>query len=323
MLKHLICFMLTNKCSAKCGICCCECGPEKNDVMPEDLLLQTIDGLTRADGINGVGFSGGEPFLHYDLLKKGLSRAKRNGFSTSVATNGFWGQWEDDVILERLRGLDVDFISFSTDFSHAAFVGDEVLGRAVSAAKSLDIKLSLAVGENKKDPSAGEYYRAMGAYKYLSVFSVYPHVRIGRAASLGDENFYRFTPLNRASCQSRGLITVRYDGRVFPCCSPYVFDTVLSLGNIKERGIEEILSDRRNSYIFSALRLSGFGKLVETAKNKYGFHFNDPCSDGCEVCHALFGDSAHIEEFGKIAEAEYGRIAANHILGRTLDGGRQ
>ena len=100
-----LCLVVTDKCNAACDICCFSCSPEKGSVMDAHLMADVIDQAEGIDGLKYIGFSGGEPFLYYDLIRDGLARAKAKGFATSVATNGFWGAWPDDVLFKRLSAL--------------------------------------------------------------------------------------------------------------------------------------------------------------------------------------------------------------------------
>jgi MoaA/NifB/PqqE/SkfB family radical SAM enzyme len=283
--------------------------------MPEELLLDAISGLKDAGGVKTIGFSGGEPFLFPDLLEKGLRYAKEQGFSTTIATNGFWGAWDNRRIAETLLRLKPDHISFSTDSFHRAFVSDESFGRAVSAARMLKISCDMCIGENKAGPSAGTFFKSMGDYKYLSRFSVYPHVPAGRAKDLDGDCFYRYLPAHKAVCRSMGQLAIRYDGRVFPCCSPYVFDTVLSLGNLRERSIGELLSVEESGRMFLPMRERGFGALIKAASER-GIRFRDPCTDGCEICAALFSDGSYAAAWRAVLAEEYGRLATAALLTR-------
>jgi MoaA/NifB/PqqE/SkfB family radical SAM enzyme len=288
--------------------------------MPERLLRETLDGLKENGEIQTVGFSGGESFLYLDLLQKGLTYAKKLGFSTTVATNGFWGEWPDEKIITTLTSLAPDHISFSTDVYHRPFVSDDAFGRAVFAAKALKIACNICIGEKKDSLSGGSYFKSMGDYKYLSLFSVYPYVPAGRARSMDEDSFFRYFPLKEATCDTKGSIAIRYDGRVYPCCSPYVFDTALSLGNVNERAISTILADKEGQYMFDAMRTCGFGNLIKEVSKQQELRLSDPCTDGCEVCHALFSMQEHYGEFKTSLEEQYGRMAADHLLGRSRRG---
>jgi MoaA/NifB/PqqE/SkfB family radical SAM enzyme len=284
--------------------------------MPADLLRQTLHELKQIETIKTIGFSGGEPFLCLDLLNDGLKYAKELGFHTTVATNGFWGAWDEQKIVDTLTQLEPDHISFSSDGEHRVFIADEAFGRAVAAAKMLKIECDLCIGESRRGLSAGEYFKSMGDYKYLSRFSVYPVVPAGRAKKYAAESFYRYEPLADVRCDFRGEVSIRYDGRVFPCCSPNVFDTALSLGNINDTCVTDILANEENTRMFSYLNTKGFSQLVATASAQYGLTFNDPCTSGCEICAQLFDDPSRQEEFRTLLDQEYERLAVDQLLGR-------
>jgi MoaA/NifB/PqqE/SkfB family radical SAM enzyme len=286
--------------------------------MPEDLLIKTLNGLKQSSNLETIGFSGGEPFLCLDLLSKGLKYAKELGFHTTIATNGFWGAWDDQKIADTLTGLKPDHISFSCGSSHRVFVSDKVFGRAVSAAKALKIECDMCIGESRRGLSAGEYFKSMGNYKYLSRFSVYSVVPAGRAKINGADSFYRYVPLKEARCAYKGEISIRYDGKVFPCCSPYVFGTALSLGNAGCEEIADILSNKEHTHMVSLLRTKGFSNLIKIASDQYGLSFHDPCTGGCEICARLFEHPSRCEEFKTLISKELERIAVEKLLGKEI-----
>lgn len=316
MLVNGVCFIITNRCTAACDICCQNCSPTLKEVMEVNLLVETIRKLKSLKKVKVIGFSGGEAFLYPMLLAEGIREAKAQGFSTTVATNGFWGAWPDKKIIETLNHLQPDHLSFSTDDAHRQYVSDEHLGRAVSFAKGFKIPFNLCIGENKKDRSAGEFLKSMGDYKYLSNFSVYAHVPAGRAQDFDAEAFYRHAPLAHSFCHSEGLIAIRYDGRVYPCCSPYVFDTAISLGNIKENSLEEIFDKGSDCEMMTIMQEAGFKDLIAYAQEKYGLHFNDPCTSSCEACHQLFLNPTHYEEFKEVLKKQYNHQMTDCFLGR-------
>jgi len=95
--------ILSYKCTSSCRHCMFAGSPAwKADWMSEDLLKRTLGFLAgriapALDGPDGVGinqglcFTGGEPFLNFDLLIKAARQAAALGIpSAFVETNGFW-----------------------------------------------------------------------------------------------------------------------------------------------------------------------------------------------------------------------------------------
>ena len=305
-----LCLVLTDKCSAACDICCFSCSPEKGSVMDARLMAGVIDQAAEIDGLKYLGFSGGEPFLYYDLLRDGLARAKAKGFKTSVATNGFWGAWPDEALFERLQALAVDHIFLSSDFYHGQYVSDEAVGRVISAARALDIDITVGIGETKSH-SAGEHFRQMGDYKYLMNFYTYPFVRAGRAAALPVEEIFPPAPSSRTRCGAGGLISVLYDGRVFPCCEQQVFATALEIGSVLKTPLKEIVASPDNSALMRCMRTErGFGSLLEAEGIAPG------TCPACEACEKLFRQEGRLEAMMPRIREIADRVAVDHLLGR-------
>jgi MoaA/NifB/PqqE/SkfB family radical SAM enzyme len=285
--------------------------------MPEELMIDTIEGLKNCGGFETVGFSGGEPFLYPDLLKKGILRAKEAGFYVTVISNGFWGAWSDGELRNFFNEARPDSVGLSTDSSHARFVPDGAFARAVAILQILDIDFRIMLGENKTGLSAKEHFDKMGVYKYSPKMQITPHVRAGRAADFPEDAFYRYKDPEKAACNAQGIIAVRYDGEILPCCSPYICDTRLTLGNIREKNINEILSDKNNNYIFASLLHGALPYLASLAKERYNIRFPEVCTDGCEVCARLFGDGEHFTEWLREARNWYTQFATDRLLGKN------
>jgi radical SAM protein with 4Fe4S-binding SPASM domain len=309
MLKKGVCIIMTDRCNANCKICGLGCSPEKNNVIDEALMLKIISQAKEQGGIEDIGFSGGEPFLYYDLLKKGLLYAKKSGFRTSVATNGFWGKWPDTLLNERLRALPIDQMTISTDYYHQQYIPEENLKRAIEVTKAIQISVEIAIGETESGTSSGDFFGELGSYKYMMPFYIYPFMRVGRACELPEDEFYCDVDSRNVRCNPMGLIGVRYDGEVFPCCEQMVFETGLSMGNIHNRTLTEILSDPHNSELFSFLETKeGLNSAVKIAEKELGFKRQSMCSGGCEICHALFKNQETVDRLRQYIAEEYWKL---------------
>ena len=279
-------------------------------MMDEALMLQTIDQAAEIEGIAYIGFSGGEPFLYYDLLKNGLAHARSRGFATSVATNGFWGSWPDDILQQRLSALQLDKIFLSTDFYHQQFVPGTSIERAISSARMLGIGINVGIGETRSHTS-GAHFQQMGDSKYLLGFYTYPYIRAGRAAAFPEIEFFQPSEKPEERCSSSGLISVMYDGKVYPCCKQQVFSTSLILGNLYDTPLKDILSSSDTAALMRCLsNPRGFRQLLE-AKGLSGTF-----TSACDSCVSIFGGKDSLESLLPLIQAADSQITADKLLGR-------
>ena len=109
--------LLSYRCTSECRHCMYACSPRwTGDWISEDnlrkVLIQLSDRILPSPfgadriGVNyGLHFTGGEPFLSFDLLEKAARMAHDLEIpSTFVETNGFWCA-EDDATREKLTKL--------------------------------------------------------------------------------------------------------------------------------------------------------------------------------------------------------------------------
>ena len=110
--------LLSYKCNSKCKHCMYACSPRcKADWISlsdaEKVLAQLHEAFKKTSPINkpqlgvnlGLHFTGGEPFLNFNLLIDLVKMARRIGFSsTFVETNCFWSV-DDNVTEEKLVQL--------------------------------------------------------------------------------------------------------------------------------------------------------------------------------------------------------------------------
>lgn len=314
-MKRSVCIIMTDKCNAECKTCCFSCSPKNSSVIDEKLMLKAIDDAAELGNADAVGFSGGEPFLYYELMKKGMEYAKQKGFGVTVATNGFWGSWDDRELVKKLSALPLDHISFSYDYYHAEYVDEKAFERAVGYCKANGISYSVGIGETK-EKKANDFFRELGVEKYLMKFYIYPYLRVGRAEKeMTDDAFYKFCDAKRIHCRSEGLLAVRYDGEVFPCCVQTVFDTALSMGNISRSSLKEITENSRLAKLIKVIKdPDSFTELKNIAASETDIP--DMCGDHCEICRMMFKDEKRLNILAEYADSIYEKKLVDSFLGR-------
>lgn len=130
--------LLTYACTGECDHCFLYCSPSAKGTFTLAQLKKALAQAARVKSIKSVYFEGGEPFLFYPLMIKGIRMARELGFDVGVVTNTYWATNEKDaeLWLKPLRDLGVADLSLSDDeFHHEG--EDNPARRAYKAAKKL------------------------------------------------------------------------------------------------------------------------------------------------------------------------------------------
>lgn len=98
--------MLSYRCGLACRHCLYACGPAWREWMSEEQVSRLLAGIKAVwRKPRGVHFSGGEPFLRFELLLHAVREATRLGMPIEyVETAGAWFR-EDEASRDRLRQL--------------------------------------------------------------------------------------------------------------------------------------------------------------------------------------------------------------------------
>jgi MoaA/NifB/PqqE/SkfB family radical SAM enzyme len=134
-------FLLTYTCNYECDHCFLYCSPQASGTFTLAQLREVLDEAGRIGTVTSVYFEGGEPFLYFPLLVKGLRLARECGFSTGVVSNCYWATAVEDagLWLEPVRDAGIDDLSLSDDEFHNPDGGDGPAQRAAAAAERLGI----------------------------------------------------------------------------------------------------------------------------------------------------------------------------------------
>jgi MoaA/NifB/PqqE/SkfB family radical SAM enzyme len=121
--------------------------------------------------INSFYFEGGEPFLCYPVLVKGVEWAVEAGFQVGIVSNAFWATDVETAIewLEPFAGLLSD-LSVSNDVYHWDKHYSHLVKHAISAAEILNIPIgTIAVAQPEDahaDPALGQLPAGMSKVMY-------------------------------------------------------------------------------------------------------------------------------------------------------------
>ena len=242
------------------------------------MTLEQIQEILRQaqqhSSIQSIYFEGGEPFLYYPILLKGIQMAAELGFETGIVSNGYWATTKEDALewLRPFAGI-LDSISISSDLYHYDEMFSQQAQNAQSAAQELAISLgfiSIAQPDNGAvKPSIGQITENISGIKYQ-----------GRAAAklapLVDGKPWRsFTECPYEDLREPERVHIDPFGHMHICQG-------ISLGNIFETPINVICEnyDTDTHPITGALLNGGPAELAE----RYGLSPEPTYADACHLC---------------------------------------
>lgn len=119
MLKQIH-FLLTYTCNYECDHCFLYCSPTAEGTFTINQIEKVLVDAKKINSVEWIYFEGGEPFLYYPLMLKGLTLAKELGFKTGIVTNNYWATSKEDakLWLKPIIGSRIDDLSLSQDSFH-------------------------------------------------------------------------------------------------------------------------------------------------------------------------------------------------------------
>ncbi|MCI9074839.1 MAG: radical SAM protein [Dorea sp.] len=289
---------LTRKCTAQCEMCCFECGPDKEERLEKELVFRIIDEAAEIEEIRKIGFTGGEATLCADVLLEAIARTKQNGMKSSLTSNGVWGAGPGTAMewLVRLKAAGLDSLTLSIDEYHQNYVPLESIRNIIRANREVRISLSLGVGDSLGERNAAALLQELKEDVYEFPIFLYPFMPVGRGEGL--ERILLQKVDGNWSCRNQRMLSILYDGSVYPCCSQAVYGSLLCEGNIREMSLKDIIDRYKYLSLFSELTRHKFGWLLAKAE-EYQIPVNRESHSPCAFCHEIFTNQEFVERLRK------------------------
>jgi hypothetical protein len=187
-------------------------------------------------------FTGGEPFLDFDLLLSVVSHGKKLNGRVTCVTNAFWAR-SDEIArkkLEVLREAGLYLLSVSVSRFHQDYVPLKNARTALEVARSLglktEIKGAVTASDLEPDGLLARWRGQLDADR-IDIFPVLPYLREG--ASLPEGEYCRETGLPEEPCPSE-IVCVEADGAARSCCGSGVAGAFLAIGSIREEPLAAV-----------------------------------------------------------------------------------
>jgi MoaA/NifB/PqqE/SkfB family radical SAM enzyme len=268
--------LLTYGCTYECDHCFVWGSPEQHGTFTLAQLRKVVCQARDLGTIEWIYFEGGEPFLYYATLRRGVEMASDLGFKVGIVSNAYWATETEDAV-EQLRPFagHVQSLSLSRDRYHGEEQSLTRVDHARRAAELLAIPCDVIEIAQPAALEAADAVEQNGAGQYAVRFR-------GRAAQkltarAPTSPWSRFDECPYENLRDPGRVHVDPLGHIHVCQG-------ISIGNLFTTPLEEICRryDPDAHPVVGPLLRGGPAQLART----YGVSLDERYGDACHLCDA-------------------------------------
>jgi Radical SAM superfamily len=264
--------LLTYQCIYECEHCFVWGGPRQKGALTIEQIGQIL-GQAKDAGVTSIYFEGGEPFLYYATLVKGVQRAAEMDFSVGIVSNAYWAVSVADAIewLQPFAGRIAD-LTVSSDLYHCKkFLGEQPQN-AIAAARWMNIPTGMiSIGQ-----PGGDEAQTQGQITDASAVMFRGRAAVALAPFAPHSPWEIFTECSNEDLREPGRIHVDPLGNLHICQG-------LIIGNLFERPLQDICAgyDPDAHPICGLLLEGGPAALV----SEYNLPHEASYADACHLCY--------------------------------------
>ena len=268
-------FLLTYQCIFECDHCFVWGSPRQTGVMSTEQVQNYLRQARDTKTVDWIYFEGGEPFLYYPVLMRGVQLATSMGFHVGIVTNAFWAVNKSDALTWLKPFADmVEDLSISCDQYHDCNEENTLAQNALSAAEQLNIPVGLIKIAQPEQMHAENREGQLPDGESHVMFR-------GRAASKLADRFGHKTWSKFDSCVSEDL---REPGRIHvdPFGNIHICQGIV-IGNLAEKSLQDICDEYKPDThpIVGPLLAGGPAGLVK----QYSLPHQKSYADACHLCY--------------------------------------
>jgi MoaA/NifB/PqqE/SkfB family radical SAM enzyme len=250
--------------------------PSQTGTLTLSQLENIFDQAENTGTVKSIYFEGGEPFLYYPILVKGIKRAKERGFQVGIVSNSYWATSKEDALewLQPFVGM-LEDLSVSSDLFHYDEQNSQQAQNACQAAEELGIPIgTISVAQ----PEAEDVEQVIGQLPLDESGVMFR----GRAAEklTGKASLKPWTEFNECPYED-----LREPGRVHldPMGELHICQGI-SIGNLFERPLKDICDSYEPDQhpIAGPLLSAGPVELVR----RYELPHQESYADACHLCYS-------------------------------------
>ncbi len=270
-------FLLTYKCDLECDHCFAWGESQAKGVFTLKQIRDILGEAKKLKTVTYVSFEGGEPFLFYPIMVKGVEEAAELGFHVEVLSNCYWASCVDDAVewlLPIAKAGNVE-LTLSSDLYHGESWETELVRNAVKAANKLGMKAGiLAVSfPNAEKPCPTEIERAKVGLWDLMYRGRASEKLVEKASR---KPWHEFTKCPYENFTKQERVHIDPFGYVHACQG-------ISIGNAWQKPLSKIVEeyDPNKNPILAPLARGGPKALVE----EFGLPHEKSYADACHLCY--------------------------------------
>ncbi len=266
--------LLTYQCNLECDHCFVWGSSEQTGTMTLQVVRQALHQARDLGTVQWIYFEGGEPFLYYAVLLKGVRMAAHLGFHVGIVSNGYWATAVEDAVewLRPFAGL-VQDLSISSDLYHWSETLSLQTTHARAAAEQLGIPIQIISIAQPEATNAASAAGQLPAGESTVMYRGRAAAKL--AARVPRRPWAEFTECPHEDLREPGRVHLDPFGNVHICQG-------ISLGNIFRTPLKEICEtyDPDAHPITGPLLKGGPSELVR----RYGLPHEEGYADACHLC---------------------------------------
>jgi MoaA/NifB/PqqE/SkfB family radical SAM enzyme len=304
--KGNLIFFLNRRCKVGCASCNVGASPDNIEELSVQWLEALFERMGNLEFSGYIIWTGGEPFLSFEALKKGISLASQRGFHSEILTSGTWFENHPEN-LKSLAGAGNFSIRISLDAEHQDRVPMPMIISLIKKALELDIEVNFTfrkIPERCESVSVNDYLeeiitelpefydRNHTRSRWLHYI---PHIPISSEETHASSRCFSGSiskrPKWRQPCKMGFKdIVIGADGMVYPCCGLFSIPEYerLAVGDPVKETWETLETRQLNDPLFRVLREKGpYGICRELGMEPETWDW--PAYESpCHLCLALF-----------------------------------
>jgi hypothetical protein len=267
--------LMTYQCLLECEHCFVWGSPSQSGTMSSATIEQILEQAAELGTVKWIYFEGGEPFLYYATLLKGVQEAARIGFQVGVVSNGYWATSFSDarLALGPFEGLIQD-LSISSDRFHWDAPVSRQSECALAAAAELDIPAGVISITGLEELLACQSMGQLDIGESQVMFRGRAAVKLTSRAPQQPWAGFNFCP--HEDLVEPGRLHLDPGGYLHICQG-------ICIGNLFESSLSEICASYKPQAhpISGPLLAGGPAELVLA----YSLHHQEAYADACHLCY--------------------------------------